>query len=182
MKKKCISAILCMMMVLSLFGCGSTDATTNETAVETKKEAVEIEVTTENWSEYYDFIVQPEVLYNDFNEVDCIATAIYPVLKNELVDRFATDKESSVVFGYTVEYEYRYYEILDAKTGEWQDLGAQNLGTTDPVSSTIKWTNPTDDIREYWNAGIQDGYGKDMYFSVKTSEVTRVEGILYLYE
>jgi len=141
--KKAISLLLALVMCMSLCACNSDkgapvsepekiEATMvpEETAleiietepiiVETEPQLVTVELTLDNWQEYFEFVDDPNFQKDAFGEVEGFAVGISLQLKEEYQQRSASIENGAIeyqmqyaVIGCDLNKEAETYELLD---------------------------------------------------------------------
>lgn len=87
--KKILALLLAAVMCLSLVACGGKEQKTET-----------IEITLENWQDYFEVKLAPTVYKNDFDEIDRCFAHHYVYLKSEYRDKLV---EADVAFGWNSE-------------------------------------------------------------------------------
>ena len=137
--KKTISLLLTLVLCLSLCACDG-GAQKTET----------IEITLENWQDYFELKLAATVYKNDFDEIDTCFANHYVYLKREYRDRLV---EADVAFAWTSD-------------GYGQSVFTHNLETGAISYSEFEYQNPflgihTEGTFSYqYNANVQKHYAK----------------------
>lgn len=204
--KKSIALTLVLTLCLSLCACGKADkheemkqddtyAEVVQTPVEmtetepmemteapTEPQIVEVEITLDNWQEYFEFKEFLFCLNNEFGEFKEYAFYWCLVPKESI----GTVKKSTVVLGYDYKLESRAFTVYpDTNTFEW---GAFSNGFNTELGSDTESVTWLDMVRVYSNGEI-DIFGaqlKHMFGNTKsiehsfyyTFDVTRIQGTL----
>jgi len=201
--KKGLSLILSVAMCFSLVACDSRNETSsnNEPQQSTTPEAthdpkpaepVAIELTTENFTEYFELVEILDIPTNEFGEVDKNKDASIDfvfVLKPEYQEKFVDDRDYKS--SYVIEWSY----ISRSQEGTFDyDTSTYTLGkelTTadkyyaiDPKESTdmdeVKLHNADSDLLVgEWIFATSNG---PICYIEEFKEILRVQGTLYLYE
>ena len=101
--KKIMAFILIMVMCVGLTACGAGNPDLNKDGIENKNEYKAVEVTMENWSEYFEFTTNYSVYYNDsaFSDtskaINSVAQDFYFSVKDKYFSRLDTVNSTIVV-------------------------------------------------------------------------------------
>ena len=144
--KKLLTSILAFALTLSLVGCGgktnkgTSNNSDNNTAISNDK-ITEIEITSDNWQDYFEIVQEDHYFKNDFDEIYGVAEAYYLVLKDNYNLVPASQKESKVAveisykttqYNYTFDSENLSYEL----TGSGYTQGDQTITTPLRIQET----------------------------------------------
>ena len=117
--KKILALLLAAIMCLSLAACGKKTET--------------IEITTDNWQEYFELQYTDTWSLNAFNEYDNVKRDVILVIKEEYASRLADNDESTLIIDFscdasiwpaTVDFEAQTYTIAGEKrkTEDFQEI------------------------------------------------------------
>ena len=203
--RKLLCMLLVLAMCLSICACGKADnreemvQDTEEMAVRptvevleteptetipivTEPQIVEVEITLDNWQEYFEF---KEFLFfqnDDFGEFEQYAFYWCFVPKEEI----GTVKDSTVALGYDYHTESHYFIVNpDANSYEWGEVTPNPYSETGSDTVHVSWLNS---VRFYSNGeiDIRGAELKHMFGNSLTSgnapyytfDITRIEGTL----
>lgn len=184
-----VAAILC----LSVAACGSSEPATTKAPTKTPTEAptdaptepvpVKIEITIDNWQEYFEIVYREEPLKNEFGDITDLATGHYLVLK----DKYAQKNELSI-FNCDVVMEFTYYRErffveFDKETGDYTILGMDEQKGTYEATGAIHYVRGNDEILAGGGAGLSTTYDgtQTMDFN-RDPTITRVQGSITIIE
>lgn len=215
MKKKILSVFLATTIVMSLIGCGTKEETSNTTNVEEEVEnvaeqkveevveevvePVAVEITMDNWEEYFVLEDAYDLFENSFGEYDNIHLGKAFCLRQEYAEKFVTDSEEyKSKVGFELQYTTEHRKVtIDPVSGTYE-IGEETYFTDAEITDTDE--QPLTDYRNISTSGIVRSYGEniasvfldnrvlttndygDLNYVWKDCEVLRAEGTLYLYE
>ena len=196
--KKILSLILVLVMCLSLCACnnendGSTDvdigSNANNTTVEEKK-TIAIEINKENWNTYFEITDSVTWDYNDFNEIDGMWLKKVVKLKPEYDNLIALELESQIAFEVNgVVIDKLLITDYPNKKYSLEPSPCNGLGDGIPKTETVSIFLNEFNQEEVSIYSCHDGYDitddgeKAIVINVlEQVEVTRAQGVLYLYE
>lgn len=209
MKKRILSMLFATTMLISLVGCGTTEenpsnAPTEETAdKKTDKFVTEVEtveITIDNWQEYFEVKEAYMLFKNGFDEYDQIHMGYAITLKNEYLDKIVTDKADYPTKGtFEVKHNCEFRNVMIDKTkgtfeiGEeiyLEDISEGRIGETRVISindyrnSILEGQNSfkTDVAAIYCDGTTHEYQGIELKTIYKDIETIRAEGVLYFYE
>ena len=199
--KKLFALLLAFVMVFSLVACGSEDKpkssgtqqestqtnTKTETTEATEKEAEklpkEIEITVDNWQDYFEFREIPEWNYNDFDEIEGF-DQLWNVLclKEEYQDLTISDK-TNLAFEYSALEKYVAFEA-DLET---QELILGDTVNEQEITQTFAYDTTTLETRvmlanlEKYNPVLLFDWGGNNHEVIKIENISfiRIEGTLF---
>lgn len=145
-------------------------------------EIMEIELTLDNWGEYFEVVEHREEYLNVFDELDNVSLAYYIALKPEFIKRLVPNAGNKAAFMFSYEESWRYQ---DWETGElsedWETSSRESDASVDfsyldyslkTFAGYLAWGNVVvDDDGETHDTGKCENF-----------EATRVAGTIYLYE
>lgn len=146
MKKTIKNGAIFALSILMLAGCSSTSNSSTPTPEETET----IEITIDNWQDYFEIKEDYGYDYNDFDEI----TSMYNVYNFYLKDgmTFVEDsrQEIAVEYEYDIDYDYTFtnvdwekgtfdYSPLDDETSSKYGFGNDHISDTTTLSS--EWDN-----------------------------------------
>ena len=216
MKKRILRVLLATTIVVSLIGCGakeevvSKDTTeevveeiaeteVEETIEEVVAEPVAVEITMDNWEEYFVLEAAYDLFENSFGEYDNIHLGKAFCLRQEYAEKFVTDSEEyKSKVGFELQYTTEHRKVtIDPVSGTYE-IGEETYFTDAEITDTDE--QPLTDYRNISTSGIVRSYGEniasvfldnrvlttndygDLNYVWKDCEVLRAEGTLYLYE
>ena len=208
MKKKILSVFLATTIVMSLIGCGTkkeTSKATNveevvenvaeqkveEVAEETVVEPVAVEITMDNWQDYFQIEQATAQYKNDKDEYEYVFFGFQITMKPEFTTK--TDSNNEVKF--TVSFKNEVTNVIvDSITGDYEITeeceNIPDLAVGEEVV-TYKLNSPDDfpsnivscSYMEKFAAGYYNMFQYNgMVPIVKDYDVIDVEGTIYLYE
>lgn len=154
----------------------------------------EVEITTENWSEYFVVVEEPEYIKNDFNENVDIQFAYYLTLNEDTDNRIFKPSESKVIFEFTydtvikdVQFEKAIdkYEVLPANpifsTDVYREISTLTWEKEMPIkeplySTTVMAAAPAPE------PGTEPETPPTAWFLAENFEATRTQGSIFIYE
>ena len=146
MKKTIKNGAIFALSILMLTGCSSTSNSSTPTPEETET----IEITIDNWQDYFEIKEDYSYDYNDFDEI----TSMYKVYNFYLKDgmTFVEDsrQEIAVEYEYDIDYGYTFtnvdwekgtfdYSPLDDETSSKYGISNDHISDTTTLSS--EWDN-----------------------------------------
>lgn len=148
-----------------------------------KKEKV-IEITLDNWQDYFEIADRVEWKFNGFGEFENVHIYTEFELKNEYVDKLA--KSSEIAVGYSIEQCDAHFTVdPEKRTYEIGDV----VRSADRRTSTLTYKADAYKIRIGWHTSIfcDSFYLKDAKWegvggSYSYLSIDRIQGTLYLYE
>lgn len=128
--KKLFKLFLCLTMGISLNACGSSDNSSdvnnsdrgNNISTSENSNIISVEITTENWNDYFEIVQEEEFLKNSFGDVEGLNFVTYLKLKNQYEIEVGREYNSNLAIELKfVEVQYIVniddvnltYEILD---------------------------------------------------------------------
>lgn len=179
MMKKILLGLASFMMFLSLCGCAG-DSNKNDNQQEIDK-SVAIELTMDNWQDYFDLGMSEKEFRNEFGELERVHKCVVLILKDEYTLSEKDGSEITVELSY--DGEHHYYQLIESEDKvEW-------LGSTvvDEGQSKILTTfNELIFNENMFLLSTGGGYGKDhsnpYVYVLGNVEVTKIQGTLYLSE
>ena len=210
--KKTISILLALVLCLSLCACNSGkeapvsepekhEATTvpmeteleiieTEAIVETEPQFVTVELTLDNWQEYYELVETPNFQKNAFGEVEGFGVSVELRMKEEYQQLLVSIENGAIeyqrqyaVVGCQVDMEAETYQLLDVYTIR-EDIftGMDNLSRSHSVGGgTYLEEGPTNEAfipvfaEQY---GASGPYDQSLHGYPVNIEVTRIQGTL----
>lgn len=185
MKKLMWSVVLSLILVIGMVGCKNQGNETEPVKEEKKKEKVKaIDITLDNWQEYFELTEEKDLWKNDFGEITQGYIENWLKLKDEY--KPAVDKETSIAIEYRCVMVWRYIEV-NKETGEikvgdivpdlqnplWQGESSGVFTTTTTISSEGTTIGE-------WSA--TENENGTMQTFVTDFEMLRVQGTLYILE
>ncbi len=163
--KKLIALLLAAVMCLSLCACGGNNREdestihTTETKVQEKK-LVTVEITLDNWQEYFEIRPCEDFSYNDFGDLTRHSEDYALYLKDEHLAKLANasaqlpDGSVDVSFKVVAVYEFREYDEENLEFVE----GGKVYGSPEEIERVIK----ASDCRRFENTdtSISTSYGQ----------------------
>lgn len=127
MKKKIFALILAMIMSCAVVACGSVsseDMTAKEAGGNAANGTGEtVEITLDNWQEYFEIIDRPQVEYDAFDEIEMLYVTKQFVIKEEYADKLV---DCTVAVGFVPQNEQNYTATYDAATEEFTLNASEN--------------------------------------------------------
>ena len=184
MKKLMWSVVLSLILVIGMVGCKNQGNETDPTKEEKKKEKVKaIDITLDNWQEYFELVEEAELYKNAFGEIT--EGYIYDCLKLKDNYKFALEKETSVAIECRYDKVWRYIEI-NTETGEIKVGDIVPDSETQGMSGSMEEEyTETRTISNEETEGIMIGSCTsmgEMQTFVTDFEMLRVQGTLYILE
>ena len=188
--KKAISLLLVLVLCLSLCACGGndtpkTEAPTETTAhIETEPQYTTIEITLDNWMEYFEFRRVVVDRRNDFNEL----TEFYPNMNMCLKTEWAeVATEMEVAVEYSCMNGYRQWFTYNADTKELSEgeIDSESAPVSDLLNQTLSLKDYSIDDGKilYGNASkttfeIKDNIATILGTTYSDVEVIRIQGTI----
>ena len=198
--KKWIALLLAAVLCLSLSACGEktspeeemlmTPATIEPLAkIETKPVNETIEITMDNWQDYFEEYDEDVWELNAFQELDKLTNCAYLVLKDEYASRLVEEK-SSVTFEIKCFLD-EYHITADVENRTWQREFVKADETRSPVTeerncyslSRLKGRDAYGaDVynRAVLNRNVMTGAAEGDFYCLTSYEILRVTGTLAL--
>ena len=154
----------------------------------------EVEITTENWSDYFVVVEEPEYIKNDFNENVDIQFAYYLTLHEDADNRIFKPSESKVVFEFS--YDIIIKDVhFDKTIDEYEVLPANPIFSTDVDKeiSTLTWEKEIPNKEPLYcttvmaaapavEPGTEPETPSTAWFLAENFEATRTQGSIFIYE
>ncbi len=162
MWKKIFSILVLSLTIGLLAGC------------EKEPEVCNVEITMENWEQYFDLVTEQEVLRDSFGDIYDVKENLIVRLKDDY--KLAEDAGTEIAIEVTCTYNEYVVLSMDEESGELQ-LGDLKLTKGDYVrisSITSAETNLTDEsMNSIGKGGVPVSYAR-----YEMPEVTRIQGNL----
>lgn len=185
--KKLFTMLLVVVMIFSLVACSGTETNNSESNQET------IEVTLDNWKDYFELRVAVEEEMNDFDELEKIYPATYFILKEEFENNII---EMDIAVEYSCKEPFYQEFSYNVETGEMSEgqviegsLGEPEVNETFTLtfSNDFSWGDVYMDYGHKIVQGFEGGsfsldgniasVNRKMYTNV---DIVRVQGTLTL--
>ena len=148
-------------------------------------EDVRVEITLENWQEYFEITMKDSWRKNAFGDVTSFSHALVFRLKESYADRVVSESEGNVIdveigynykhYDWTVDFENRTY----TKGGRYSGFGLSQSGYATKIIRYWPWNAPRGtDITS--NSRSKDGTGSLVITEYDGIEVLRIQGTLVL--
>lgn len=165
--KKFVAIFLTIVMCLSLAACGKKTET--------------IEITTDNWQEYFELQYTDTWSLNAFNEYDDVKKDVVLVIKEEYTSRLADNSENTLIIDFscdtsiwpaTVDFEAQTYTLIGEKRKAESFKEIQTISVNE-LSNPRVLSNVS--FQPYTENGVR-------YIMLCENEcINRIEGALTLY-
>lgn len=172
--KKLVMMLLAITMVLGLAACGSEDSDNDKPVV---PETETVEITIDNWQDYFEIVEGTHVSTNSFDEPE----NIYPKLSLELKEGYTlgTDEWGNTIdYELAIEYTYTaaYYNVEMDVENCTLTIGDLYEGETPEQSSrTTTFFSGMNDFYTSWNSRGRDGVVVAMEI-LSDIEIIRIQG------
>jgi len=179
---------------MSLTGNVSSKDVSEQKEPEEQKEIIAVELTAENFNEYFELIEEFDIKKNAFDEIDDVTVITNFVLKPEYQEKFVIEKD--YISSYAVEYlntNLLYEGSLDYINETYvleknllNDLDKSQLKRTDMKNIELDEANTACEVAAFRfdepKQGEKEGELKGDAMGFKFEEIIRVKGTLYLYK
>lgn len=178
--KKLLLGLISFIMVVSLCGCGNNESSNDSNQGSNDvNNTVTIELTMDNWQDYFELGMQEKDEFNEFDELECTRKCVVLILKDEFTLSKTDISEITIELSYDL--EKHYYTFNEAKNKvKWLDTAVEEVGQT-RIITTFSDLLFNGNMLLLSNGG---GGGKDhtaLYVNVYTNaKITKIKGNLYL--
>ncbi|MDO4500739.1 MAG: hypothetical protein Q4B60_05620 [Erysipelotrichaceae bacterium] len=181
--KKLFAMLLVVAMCFSLVACGNSSEMKETSKNDVSKESVTegsseetvktVEITTDNWQDYFEIVERAETIKNAFDEIDSMRQSAFIVLKNGY-EMVGYNTDITVEYNYIM--EWRHVEIDIEK-------GVLTIGELASNLESQEMNGMITNIFES-ETSLIDGYGRsgDAQTVPTNIEITRIQGTLYYSE
>lgn len=146
MKKTIKNGAIFALSILMLAGCSSTSNSSTPTPEETET----IEITIDNWQDYFEIKEDYDYDYNDFDEITSMNKVYNFYLKDGMTFVEDSRQEIAVEYEYDIDYGYTFtnvdwekgtfdYSPLDDETSSKYEISNDHISDTTTLSS--EWDN-----------------------------------------
>lgn len=175
--KKIIALLLVAVMCFSLAACGGDNEASNNNEPQTnesgEKTAKAVEISIDNWQEYFEIVEREETEKNEFEEIEDMYKGVYLVLKDEYE---MVGYDTSIAIEYNYIEEWRYVEID-------KENGVLTIGELVPDKENEEMNGLTKEII-YSKTSLTNGrsWSEGMQAVPTNFEIVRIQGTLYIAE
>ena len=176
--KKLVMMLLAITMVLGLTACGSNDSNTGGNDKPVVPETETIEITIDNWKDYFEIVEGTHVSKNSFDEPE----NIYPISSLKLKEGYTlgTDEYGNTIdYELAIEYSYTaaYYNVEMDVENCTLTIGDLYEGETPKQSSRTTTFYSDNNFYPSWNSRGREGVVVAMEI-LSDIEIIRIQGSL----
>ncbi len=175
--KKLFALVLTTVMAVAMVACGGSGNDPQPTNTPEPTPSQTVQLTMDNWQDYFEIVEKEEPQKNRFDEVENIFFTNYLVLKNgyEIFEPSVGNEYTDIDIEYSYDTEKRWYTLDENGVATWGEVEPYENGRTEIVSLT-SGGNLLPFCIEHSHS-----YSTGRYICVKTNiTVTRIQGTLYL--
>lgn len=146
----------------------------------------EVEITVDNWQNYFTIAEVPLYTKNDFNEVISIYFKNDLVLTEDSAARIFNLKDSKVIFEFSIKTTAQYIDF-DKNSGEYTSVEATEYKWNEEITTTHTWEFSAEDHTIYCSSTIEaapmEGQEPIPEASILIEEVAaiRAQGSIFIY-
>ena len=148
---------------------------TMPSATRKSTETEKIEISTQNWNTYFEFVELPVFSENPFGEVDTFNLYFRFRLKEEYLERL-NPEETKIALEVSYTYGHRYCSV-DYESQTYELSGYQNTGKSSKMGEL---SSHSDGGYYFMDFGVYPEFSGNTIFSYSDFEVLRISGILCL--